>query len=252
MAAPAPDANDRRNRLIAEIRTDAAILAIVAVALWGVMCGLGLLLTHSLHATAIERWDGSVNPWFVARRSPRWNTVTHWLTYAGETATVIALGLIVFVVVRLSLHRWRESVFLAVALVGEVTIFVCTTLVIERHRPGVPHLDLAPPTSSFPSGHTAAAITLFGALAILAVRMTTRRWPRILAVSCAILLPLSVALARIYRGMHFPTDVLGSVILALVWLSVTSAVILRDRGALDRDTQAESDSRVPGGQRDQP
>jgi undecaprenyl-diphosphatase len=236
------NAPSRRDTLGAEIRTDAAILVISAVALWGLMSGIGMLLTHPLRDSAFERWDGSVNRWFAARRSPTWNTITHWLTYAGETVTVIGVGLIFFILLRITLHRWRESVFLAVALVGEVTIFVCTTLVIDRPRPDVPHLDLAPPTSSFPSGHTAAAITLFGALAIIAVRVCTKAWLRTLAVLGAVVLPVCVALARMYRGMHFPTDILGSVLLAVLWLTITSAVILRHpvEKADDAPTSTES------------
>jgi hypothetical protein len=35
------------------------------------------------------------------------------------------------------LGRWRESVFVAITLIGEVIIFGCTTLVISRARPDV-------------------------------------------------------------------------------------------------------------------
>jgi undecaprenyl-diphosphatase len=95
----------------------------------------------------------------------------------------------------------------------------------------VQHLDDAPPTSSFPSGHTAAAVTLYGALAIIALRVSTRAWLRTLAVVVAVALPVCVALARLYRGMHYPTDILGGAVLGLAWLIVTWTVILRGRRA---------------------
>ncbi|HZC53338.1 MAG TPA: phosphatase PAP2 family protein, partial [Mycobacterium sp.] len=172
-----------------------------------------------------------VNRWFAGQRSSTWNSVTHWLTYAAETMTVIAVGLVFFAGLRIALGRWRESLFLAVALAGEVTIFVLTAMMIDRHRPAVQHLDDAPPTSSFPSGHTAAAVTLYGALAIIALRVSTRAWLRTLAVVVAVALPVCVALARLYRGMHYPTDILGGAVLGLAWLIVTWTVILRGRRA---------------------
>jgi membrane-associated phospholipid phosphatase len=146
---------------------------------------------------------------------------------------VIAVGLAFFVGLRLHLHRWRESLFLFAALAGEVTIFVCTTLVINRNRPQVAHLDNAPPTSSFPSGHTAAAVCLYGALAIIAVHASNCSWLRTVAVSAAVIAPCCVAFARLYRGMHYPSDVVGGAVLSLVWLSAAWLVVLQS-GRHDR------------------
>ena len=218
-----------RRRPATEVRSALVRLVAAAIVIWGVRCGVGYLLTHPLHDTAFERRDAWANRWFADHRTPTWNTVTHWLTYGAETMTVIAVGVVFFVGLRIGLGRWRESLFLAAALAGEVAIFLATTMVIDRDRPPVPHLDDAPPTSSFPSGHTAAAITLYGALAIIALRVSTRAWLRVLAVIVAVAMPICVAFARLYRGMHYPTDVLGGAVLALAWLTVTWAVILRTR-----------------------
>jgi membrane-associated phospholipid phosphatase len=200
-----------------------------AVLLWGALALLGYLLTHTWADTSFARWDGSVNRWFAARRTGNWNAVTHVVTFGAETMTVIGVGIVFFIGLRIGLGRWRESVFLAVVLIGEVTIFVCTTFVIDRHRPAVAHLDSAPPTSSFPSGHTAASVSLYGALAIIACLASRRRWLRTVAVLLAIVMPIAVAFARMYRGMHYPTDVMAGALLALAWLAITSSVLLRTR-----------------------
>jgi undecaprenyl-diphosphatase len=219
---------------ISETRRALVRLVPSAIVLWGVLCGLGYLLTHPLRRTGFERWDGSTNRWLANHRTPGWNTVTHLLTFAAETMTVVAIALVFFIGMRIHLRRWRESLFLMVALAGEVTIFVSTTLIIDRDRPQVPHLDGAPPTSSFPSGHTAAAITLYGGLAIIAARASTRAWLRTLAVTLAIVAPVCVGFARLYRGMHFPTDVVAGALLGLTWLTIASWVVLprRRTGAL--------------------
>jgi membrane-associated phospholipid phosphatase len=226
-------ARPRRGRVLVEARGTVVRLVLAAAALWGALCGIGYLLTHQLQDTAFERWDASANRWLAAHRTPAWNTVTHWLTYAAETLTVIGVGLVFFIALRIALGRWRESMFLAAALAGEVTIFVLTALMIDRHRPPVSHLDSAPPTSSFPSGHVAAAITLYGALAIIAVHTDARLWVRTLAIFVALVAPVCVAFARLYRGMHFLTDVMGGALLALVWLAITWALILRRRRWVD-------------------
>jgi membrane-associated phospholipid phosphatase len=214
---------------VPEARYAVGRLVAAAAVVWATLCGAGYLLTYRLPDTAFERRDAWVNRWFAARRSSAWNIVTHWLTYAAETLTVIAVGVVFFVGLRIALGRWRESLFLAAALAGEVTIFLGTTVLIDRNRPPVSHLDDAPPTSSFPSGHTAAALVLYGALAIIALRDSSRAWLRRLAVIVGVAMPLCVAFARMYRGMHFPTDVLGGAVLGLAWLVVTWAIVLRRR-----------------------
>jgi membrane-associated phospholipid phosphatase len=50
------------------------------------------------------------------------------------------------------------------AVAVQATVFLMTTLAIDRPRPAVVHLDTSPPTSSFPSGQTAAAMALYGGI----------------------------------------------------------------------------------------
>ena len=96
-----------------------------------------------------------------------------------------------------------------VAIVGELLIFLVITATVHRARPAVPQLDQAPPTSSFPSGHTGAAVALYGCLAVILLVNAKPRW---VAVSLALLgfaIPIFVAASRVYRGMHYLTDVMA-------------------------------------------
>ena len=72
-----------------------------------------------------------------------------------------------------------------------------------------------------PLGHTAAAICLYGALAALAAERARSALVRWLTLTLAVLIPLAVAVARVYRGMHYLTDVVGGILLGGAWLAAT-------------------------------
>lgn len=60
------------------------------------------------------------------------------------------------------LDRWRASIVLVMATIGELPTFVTVAAVVNRPRPDGSHLDMATPTASFPSEHTGAAVAFYG------------------------------------------------------------------------------------------
>lgn len=180
--------------------------------LWCLMVGLGLLVTGPLRQVWPVDVEDVVNRDLAADRTGTWNGITHWATFVGNTGTIIATTAVVALVLRLVLHRWRESAFLVLAVALQALVFFCTQLVISRQRPDVPKLDPAPPTSSFPSGHTGAATALYLGIAVICAWHAGGTWKRVLVVVAFALVPLAVAGSRLYRGMHHPTDVTGALV----------------------------------------
>jgi undecaprenyl-diphosphatase len=121
-------------------------------------------------------------------------------------------------------RRWRPVVFIAILMIGELGAFLTAAAVVKRPRPDVTHLDHHLPASAYPSGHEAATCCLYVAIAILVIGHA-RGWWRWLFLIPAIVLPVLVALSRMYRGEHHPTDILGSLIFAALWLTATSVLI---------------------------
>ena len=101
--------------------------------------------------------------------------------------------------------------------------------VVKRPRPDVPHLDSRLPTSAFPSGHMAATTCLYVAIAILVIGHA-RGWWRYLFLIPAIVMPVAVATARMYRGEHHPTDILASLLFSALWLTAT-VLLIKPNGA---------------------
>jgi undecaprenyl-diphosphatase len=139
------------------------------------------------------------------------------LSNAGNTHAILAVGLVAGAVALALVRRWRPVAFLLLLMLGELTLFLASAAIVGRPRPDVPPLDPHLPTSSYPSGHVAATICLYAGIAILVVPRTRRLWG-VLSLVPVIVMPLLVAAARMYRGMHHPTDILGSLVLAGLWV----------------------------------
>jgi undecaprenyl-diphosphatase len=219
--------------------TAAALVAIAGLAvLAAVIIGIGLLIVHVLADGAVGRWDASVSHWFVAQRTPTLNTVTRWGSDLGATLTVVGVALVATIALAIA-RRWDAVQLIVIALVIEVSVVLLAALVVGRTRPDVPRLDVSPPTSSYPSGHTAAAIALYVGLAITVTWLTRNRLARAVAWILAVALPIVVGLSRLYRGMHHATDVLASVILGVGAILFSLYAVRAASAAADRRRAAD-------------
>lgn len=208
--------------------TAVAVLVLCAAALLAVMICLGEFDLHVLWHGRVGNEDRLLDATLAHDRDHFLDRATAICTDFAATQVVVAAGLVVVGVARAVFHRWREALFVVAALAGEVSIFVATTMVVHRPRPAVPHLDRAPPTSSFPSGHTAAATVLYGGVAVLVMAYgAPATWRRVTG-ALAVVMPAVVAASRLYRGMHYLTDVVAGLVLGLAWLGCTILVLLRD------------------------
>ena len=210
-------------------RSGAAVVGLVVgafVAVELVILALGWLVTHVLAHGWLHREELVFEQDVVTYRTSFWNSVTSFGTLIGGTEIVIAMTAVGCLLLFLRGHSPRLPAFLAVAVVGETTLFVLASIVIHRLRPAIPHLDGAPPTSSFPSGHTAATVALWCGLAFGLARTHPGHRLRALSWVLAIAVPAFVLVSRLYRGMHWPTDVAASVVFTLLWLLLLRAVLL--------------------------
>ncbi|MEW1913474.1 diacylglycerol kinase family protein [Kitasatospora sp. NPDC085895] len=190
---------------------------------------LGVLIVHP----PFGLWDArepAVTAWLAAHRGTVLTTWSGWLSAAAFTPAVVAVtALAVLVLLAVSrLRRWREAVFLAGAVTAQAVLFVTAAALVGRPRPDVVRLDGALPTSSYPSGHVGAATALYGGLGVLVLLLVRGRW-RYAVCALLWLLPPLVAVSRLYRGMHHPSDVLAGLVNGAAALWVMHRAVLADR-----------------------
>jgi membrane-associated phospholipid phosphatase len=198
---------------------DAALRALApAVVLFGLIVGLGLLIMGPLGNL---RWEDGLSRSVAAGRTEVWNGITMVWSRIGNTEIVIGVCVLVVALVWWRTKQWWYAVVPAIAISVQASVFVAATTLTDRKRPAVEHLDPAPPTSSYPSGHMGAATALYLTFALMAQRIERVWLRRLVTVVCAVV-PLLVGYARLYRGMHHLVDILvgavnGVVCALLAW-----------------------------------
>jgi membrane-associated phospholipid phosphatase len=198
-----------------------AALAVVSI-------GLGFLVTNVLeHLRGIGAANERVNVWFAAQRtSSRTEASFVGSIIASELVLPIVVGSIALVA--LAFRRWRIAAFVLFALAVEAGAYAATTSVVHSHRPRVVRLERLPVNTSFPSGHTAASIAVYGGLVLLLTSTFRSGVFRAFAWTTAFAIVTVVATSRMYRGMHHPLDVAGG---ALVGVAAVAVVVFACRAA---------------------
>jgi len=176
---------------------------------------LGLLVTQVLEpAWGIGAANERVDVWLAAHR-------TSTRTHASLLGSIVAGGVVLPIVVGsvalvcAILRKWRIAAFAVFALAVESATYRATTLIVHSHRPRVARLEHLPVNASYPSGHTAAAIAVYGGLALLLASAFTSVAFRVFVWTIALAMVTFVATARLYRGMHHPLDVAGGVVVGV-------------------------------------
>ncbi|GAB96684.1 undecaprenyl-diphosphatase [Kineosphaera limosa] len=190
---------------------------------WAAIVALGLLIMGPLGELQPEEvWSQRIAAW----RSPLWDTLTDTWSTSTDTWFTIGSAVVLSLVLLWLTRRWWVGMVPLLAITVESTIFVTATHVVGRPRPEVTRPDPAPPTSSFPSGHAAAAMALWLSIALLSLRIE-RAWIRVPIVAFAVALPLLVAFARYYRGAHHISDIVVGMLLG-VFCAVTAVRAVRE------------------------
>lgn len=157
---------------------------------------------------------------------PRWlDTVVLLMPWLGTNITLLPVSIVVVLWLVFRERRVHEAVYLAVVQIGSNSLNPAVKFLYDRARP-----DIIPRRgwygwAAYPSGHAIASTAVLVTLAIVLYRVKGWRWP---AYLLAPLLAVSYW-SRIYLGVHWPTDVIGGLLIGGTWLGFTYFAFREDR-----------------------
>jgi undecaprenyl-diphosphatase len=174
-------------------------------------------LTTAVLAGVADTWDRTLMLALAARREP-------WLTWWMKLLSVAGSGLIeiplaLLLILGLVLRKRKvEAWWYAAAALSGWALSGLAKLAVHRPRPHViPRLMHGAGWFSYPSGHSMLAPIIFG----LGIIVWAAPWPspalRRAALVLAALFALSIGFSRVYLGVHYPSDVLGGLLLGTTW-----------------------------------
>jgi len=140
---------------------------------------------------------------------------------------IINIDFLAVVVIYWRTRWWWFAVIPALAVALQAFVLMTSALVVGRGRPEVDKLHESPPTSGFPSGHTGAS-TAFYVTAVLVVQRISNPVLRVAVTVLCLAVPVLVAYARLYRGMHHVSDVVVGGLNGLVCAYVAWRYLRRD------------------------
>jgi undecaprenyl-diphosphatase len=148
------------------------------------------------------------------------------LTLMGDTRAMVVETAVAAVLLAAWGHPRRAGSVIVLVLTGAGLSEGLKGLVARVRPPASLALLAQPGSSSFPSGHALAGVLLFGTLALMLAASPPRRPLRLWAAAGVALVGLAIGASRVYLGVHYMSDVLGSWLLGTTMLSVWAAAVL--------------------------
>jgi undecaprenyl-diphosphatase len=178
-------------------------------------------ISRSIRGSGGNAFDRAVVQAVGRARHPVSNALVRGVTFFGSVIAGVAICGTAIVAFR---DRPRVASQVLAGALGGISAELVIKRFFRRERPKLlTHLEKVTSTS-FPSGHSMAAASLYLTLAFVGSRSRRLRPHRAALIAGASTLASGIGATRIFLGVHWPTDVLGGLALGTAWACATEAV----------------------------
>jgi undecaprenyl-diphosphatase len=184
--------------------------------------GLILKLASTKYPAA---FDIDILTVFSNMQTPALNVFFGTITWLGSFYIIIPVSLVAGYILY-SRQQRIEVLFFSTGIISAIVITQLLKNLIARQRPDMyPALTHTFSSLSFPSAHAAQISAL--CLSVFLICRPRQRMQRVLFATALCLLVFGVMLSRLYLQVHYPTDVLGGMLLGLICVAGSSLIYRR-------------------------
>lgn len=177
-------------------------------------------LAIAVHGTYYLSWDKRPAIEVQALADEQWaNQTFAWANHAGQFEIVIAVAFVCFVLLLLRGFRIEAMLLLGTGMMrfAQLALREFIDRPFSWDTPPEP-VRVFPNADSFPSGHVLGELLVYGLIFAFAEHIVPWRpvaWT--LRLLCGVIIIAGMP-ARLYVGAHWPSDIVGAVLLAFLYL----------------------------------
>ncbi len=177
------------------------------------------LIEDILASEQIIRTDLAMATFLASLRTPFFTSFFLFVTELGSSTSVLVCSLLAGISYLFVSRKRYVFPFLTTAF-GVTACISATKFLVARERPGVSIYFYLEKLFSFPSGHAASTLAIFGFIAYVWMKTVNTPLFRSLILIGTVALVGAIGFSRLYLGLHYVSDVVGGYILGALWLII--------------------------------
>ncbi|MBA7660813.1 hypothetical protein ES703_68819 [subsurface metagenome] len=197
----------------------------LCIGIYAVFLILFGLICYFAHQLPYFPGDSTLSLWLQGITLPFVASLMEAVSYLGATIPAVVTVTLAAGVLWFS-GRKLEPLFIVLLTSLAALLNWLLKSLISRPRPGHEFIQALGGDAGFPSGHTTYAVVFFGFLFYLVPRLIKRPVAVGALRLLLILLIIFTGVSRVYLGAHWPSDILGSLLLGGLLLAPT--IVLYD------------------------
>jgi len=181
----------------------------------GISFILFLILSILVIMEKVVYLDTLVHSFILDIRNDSLTSFFNIITNLAGASFLLALSVIMLIVMK----KKKISLYVLINLISAFIINETAKAIFTRSRPvGINLIDET--GFSFPSGHTMVALSFYGFIVFLLYNKTKNKAMRMFFIIGLIAVVLLVGFSRIYLGVHYLSDVIGGLLLSIMYLTI--------------------------------